>query len=327
MELAAYIVMAVGAYLALLIRRRVVVYFWFVTFVSYSLTMRLLPPTIDMINYASALTTWPPPLSVYTIREPLIWMGAPFLHMLVGNRVMTFLLVDIVSGVIVVRAMQKLDDGTGRMLSFAPAILSSYVILLGQQNAWRQQVAFVIFLWALAARWKNQRHALPLFVLSMLAHNSTVILLGYWFDIGRREQRHYGPLITIGGVILLYYLTPVLGKSSITRGLATGVDTTYLYVAVSGLLCALVLYANRGRFVRGRCAPMLNFAAFVPAILILESAPFERVAMMFLVVILMELYRFHRPLRLREMEVAHLAYMILVIPVFLFPSALGMLQI
>ena len=121
MELAAYAVMAAGAYVALITRERIVLYGWFALYVLYSLIVRLAPPIIDMEVYARALTLWPPPLSFYTLREPVVWLGGPVLHRLLNDQVATFLVVDVLTGLIVFRSMKTLDDGSGRMLSLAPA--------------------------------------------------------------------------------------------------------------------------------------------------------------------------------------------------------------
>ena len=321
MELITFIMTAAGAYVALVVRKRAVLYGWFVLFVVYSLTVRLLPPTLDMVAYTSAVSTWPPPLTPYTLREPVVWLGAPILHRVVGSSVLTFLIVDILSAAIVIRAMDRLDNGDGRMSALAPTIVVSYVFLLGQQNGWRQQVAFVILLWACAARAKCELRALPLFFLSILAHNSTALLFGYWFDLGRTKGRRYGPLITMGAVISIAVLLPYLRKSSSL----TGLRTEYLYVAVAAVLCFIVLYANRGRLLHGTIDALRNFVAFVPAIAILGSTQFERMGMMFLVLMLVDMFRNHRTLRIGTVEVSHLVYGILVVPVFLFPNALRML--
>ena len=181
MELIAYVVMAVGSGIALVARRPRVVGCWFVLFVLYSLVARLSPQTTwDMGLYYTSAETGPPPLGLYWLREPIVWFGSSFLYQLTGSRVVTFILIDIASALVVIHAMRKFDDGDNRMLSFAPTIISSYVLLLGQQNVFRQHVAFAILLWALAARARGQRSAVGLYVLSMLAHNSTALLFGYW---------------------------------------------------------------------------------------------------------------------------------------------------
>ena len=143
MELTVYVLMAFGAYVALISRRRGVLYGWFLLYVGYSVIVRIMPPTVDMVVYSEAMAAWPPPFTFYTLREPVVWIGVPFLHYLLNNRIATFLIVDVLTGLIVYRAMHDLDDGDGRMFAMAPAIMTSYVFLLGQQNVWRQHVAFI----------------------------------------------------------------------------------------------------------------------------------------------------------------------------------------
>lgn len=323
MELIAYVVMAAGAYIALLKRERVVVYCWFILFVVYSLIARLSPEiTADTKGYYHAAETWPPPLILYTLREPLVWFGSSFLYYITGNHLATFLTLDILSGIAVIHATKALDDGDNRMVALAPTIISSYVFLLGQQNVLRQHVAFVILLWAVAVRSRNQRGAIGLFVLSVLAHNATAVLFGYWFDIGSRARRRYGPLITVVGVILIGILPPFLRKSTS----ASGLTTDYLYVALAAALVLLMLFANSGRLSGARSAALWSFLAFAPAISVLGSAQFERVAMMFFVLVFVDLYRNHRSLRLEGSMVAHLAFAVLVVPVFVFHSTLRILQ-
>ena len=322
MELSAYVAMASGAYIALLTRKPAMVYGWFVIFVAYSLIVRLSPEiTGDMRVYYEAVTVWPPPLTLYTLREPVIWIGAPFLYFLTGDHVAMFLIIDILSGAIIIHSMRTLDDGDNRMLALAPTIICSYVFLLGQQNVLRQHAAFMIVLWALAARSRKQGGAIILFVASMLAHNATAVLFGYWFDVGCKGRRRFGPLITVVGVLLLGLLFPLLGKSRS----ATGLTTDYLYVALAAGVGLLTLYAESGRLSGARSSALLNCVAFLPAIGVLGSAQFERVAMIFLVLMLTDLYRHSRSLRIGEWEVAHLIFGILVVPVFVFPSALQFL--
>ena len=320
MELIAYLVMAAGAYYALVTKRPSSVYWWAVLFVVYSLMSRLSPHTTpDMRVYYQAAQTWPP-LSLYHLREPVLWFGS-LVYQLTGSQVATFLLIDVVGGAIVLYAMKKLDDGDNRMFCFGPTIICSYVLLLGQQNVLRQHLAFAILLWAIAARSRNQRAGLTLFVLSALTHNATALLFGYWLDVGDGKRRRYGPLVTIAAVIVLWLYFPVLRKSSS----AIGLNTEYLYLLLAVGLSLLLMYANRGRMFDVRSASLWNFFAFAPAIGVLGSAQFERVAMMFLVLILTDVYRHHRSLRLERIGVAHLSFIILVLPVVLFPNALAKL--
>ena len=276
-----------------------------------------------MLIYYEAAEVWPGPASFYRLREPLLWYGSGFLYRVFGSRVLTFLVIDIVAGVIILRAMAILDDGDNRMFSFGPTIIASYVFLLGQQNVLRQHLGFAIFLWALAARSRRQRMSPVLYALSFLTHNVTALLFGVWMDAGRRRStRRYGTLITLVGVGTIGVILPLIRKSASV----TGIDTVYLYVVIATAILGLIIYANLGRLCREGCAAATNYMAFIPAIGLLTSAQFERISMMFLVLMLIETYRDCRQMKIKGFEVGQVAYGILVVPVFLFRSTLSMLQ-
>ena len=324
MELVSYVFMAAGAYVVLVTRVRGSIYGWFVLFVVYSVVARVSPEmTSDMQVYYSAAETWPPPFSLYTLREPIVWFGSSFLFLLTGSHFATFIIFDVAAALIVLRSMKLLDDGDGRMLSLGPTIISSYVFLLGQQNVLRQHLSLVILLYALAARSRKQSGAVWWFAASVLTHNVAAILVGYWLDIGTSGRRRYGPVVTLVGVILLKIMWPWLGKSSSY----TGLETAYFYIVLGLALGILLLYADNGRIgcLRVYSPALLNFFAFAPAVGYLASDQFERVAMIFLVLILVELYRYQLPLRIRKVEMAHLTCVVLVLPVFFFHSTLSKL--
>ena len=320
MELIAYVIMAAGAFVSLLTKRRAIVYGWFALYALYSVAVRVLPPTLDMVVYSQALARSPPVFTFYTLREPVVWIGASLLHDLIDDRVATFLLIDLLIGLIVFRSMKILDDGSGRTFAFAPTILVSYVLLIGQQNILRQHVAFALLLWAIAARSRNRFSSVPLYILAFLTHNATALFFGYWFDTGRPRAR-VGPLLTLLAVIALAFTFPLFRRSPA----ATGLSTEYLYVALACGVLFLLLYTTSGRFARVEAPGLLNFLAFAPAIGILSSAQFERLAMMFLLLSIIDIQRHHRSLRIGSAETAIGAYAVLVIPVFLFPSAFNLL--
>ena len=316
MELIAYVCMAGGAYVALTTNSKRVVYCWFVLYAVYSVVGRSLPPVIDMVAYSNAMTTWPPPLSFYTLREPVIWLGTPSLYFVLNNRIVTFLVVDLLTALIVLHAMRVLDHGDGRMFSFAPTVMTSYVFLLGQQVVWRQHVALVILLCAIAYRSRHQRRSVLLFALSVLSHNAAAVFFGYWLDVGRTRRPRYGPALTIASVIGIQFTLPFLGKP----GAATGLSTEFLYILLAIGAILLLLFANRGRINVIATPALWNFVAFVPAVFILTSASFERISMMFLIFIFVDLYRHHRSVLIDSPVVAQAAFLVLVVPTLIFPS-------
>lgn len=319
-EFNAFAAMACGAYVVLVAKRRKLAYAWFLLFAFYTLIVRLSPEvTSDMTFYYRVSQVWPPPLYLQRLREPVFYYLYPAVVRLLGDRAAAFVLMDLIGGVIVFRAMKELDHGDGRMLALAPTVISSYVFLLGQQNVLRQHLSLIILLWSLAARTRRRREALLLFVLSALAHNVTLVFGGCWFDAGRRGRSRHGLLAT-AALVLLLTLGFSLGKSA---G-AFGADTRYLYVLVMTIIVVLLLFGGTGR-IAGLPSTLLHFLVFLPAVRVLASAQFERVAMIFLVLVVVDLYRGQRAARLGSMLAAHVAYGLLVVPTLLFASSRSML--
>lgn len=322
MELATYVLMAVGAYAALLTRQRGAVFSCFAVYVIYSIITRTAPPTSDMAVYydaASRLPSW----RFYYLREPVVWFGSSFLYGLTQNTAVTFIVFDILAGLLVLWAMHKVDGGDGRMFALAPTVFSSFIFVLGQQNIFRQHIALVFVLCSLALRSKSVIASFAVFLSSFLTHNVTAVLGGYWLDGGKRDRGRKGPLFSAAAVVMLVIAGPLIGKSAAD----TGIDARYIYLATSVALATFLLYANMGalRIFDWRTAALSNFVMFTPAILVLSSSQFERAAMLFYFLIILDIYKHASTLRVSQTTVAHLAYLLLVVPVFFFDSVLSKL--
>ena len=320
MELLIFAIMAILSYLALVSRRHTAIYAWIATFALYTLIVRLKPPVSDIVNYIRAMNAWPPPFTLYTLREPLFWFGAPLLRRLIGLDILAFLTIDAVVMAIVFRSTQA-ADGDERLLSLTPTMMTSYVFLLGQQNVLRQHLAFVLLLLATLPHYRDRLYPSILLALSFLSHNATIVLFGYWFDVNDRRPRLTGPVITATGAVSLFFLLTVVAKSSAD----TGMDARLLYVIIAFVILMLIMFSNHGRRFHRYCPALLNFIAFLPATLVMSSASFERIAMMFVFFMVIDIYRNHKHLKMTRLVAAQIAYGVLVIPVFLFPSTLRFL--
>ena len=320
MELVIFAMMAVLSYLALVTRRNTAIYAWIATFALYTLIVRLKPPTSDIVNYLRAMNAWPPPFLFYTLREPLFWIGAPLLRKLIGHDVLALLTLDAVVMAIVFRSTQA-SDGDEQLRPLTPTMMTSYVFLLGQQNILRQHLAFVLLLLATLPHYRKRLYPSILLIASFLSHNATIVLFGYWFDVNDRQRRHIGPVITAIGAVSLFFLLSTVGKSSAD----TGMDTRLFYVTLAVVILTLFIFSNHGRRFHHHCPALMNFIAFLPATLVISSASFERIAMMFVFFMVIDIYRNHKHLRMTKLVAAQIAYGVLVIPVFLFPSTLRFL--
>ena len=314
--------MAVGAYFALFNRSRKYIYSWVALFLVYAVAVRSRVPANDMVNYVAAFGMWPPPVTVYTVREPVIWFGLPLMRFVVKDATFAFVVIDLVTCIATIAALRRLDDGSGRVLSIAPTLIASFVYLFGQQNVLRQHIALVIFLWAISYCVNSNGRATLFFVLSSLAHNGTVMLFGHWLDHRAKGRFQLGWLVTVLGVTILPWAIGLVGKSSS----ATGANSTVAYVGFWFGTGLAVLYSGVGRMVfRAPFSSWRNYMAVVPTMFILGEAQFERISMMFLVLIVVSLCRHYRTFRIRWKVLVNVVYFALIVPVFLFPAALDML--
>ena len=323
-EVVSYITMAAGAYLALMFKKKAWVYGWAMLFLVYSIAIRVRAPALDMINYAAALEVWPPPITAYELREPVVWLGLAALGTLIRNRVLVFVLIDLVTCIATIWAFRRLDDGSDRLFSMAPTVLTSFVFLFGVQNVFRQHIAFVIFLCSVVAcAAGTTRRAVMLFLLSGLTHNGVVLLFGYWWDAIREHRSQVGWVVTALGVGLLAVVIDLVAKSSS----ATGANTVIAYVGVSAAMGVLLMYSMRGRGVLEMpLSPWRNYVALLPAVAFLGEAQFERVSMMYMVLMVIAMARHSAVFRIRWRVLANVTYVVLVVPVLVFPSAWNILH-
>ena len=323
LEVVSYIAMATGAYLSLMFKKKAWIYGWVLLFLVYSIAIRVRAPALDMLNYAAALESWPPPITPYTLREPVVWLGLSALGSVVRSRVLAFVLIDLVTCFATIWAFRRLDDGSSRLFSMAPTVLTSFVFLFGAQNVFRQHIAFVIFLCSVAYAAGAPGKAGLLFLLSGLTHNSIVFLFGYWWDSIRERRSQVGWVATAAGIGLLAVVINLVAKSSS----ATGGNTVGAYVGVSAAMWGLLMYSMKGRGIMEQpLSPWRNYVALLPAVVFLGEAQFERVSMMFIVLMVVAVGRHYAAFRIRWRILANAAYVMLVVPVFVFPSAWNILR-
>ena len=320
-EIISFVVMAAGAYGALLSRSRGYVYSWVAIFFVYSVAVRSTLPSNDMVNYVAAFGAWPPPITPYTIREPVIWFGLPLLGLIIDEAVVAFVVIDLVTCLVLIWGLQRLDDGSGRLLSIAPMLMSSFVFLFGQQNILRQHVALVVFVWASSYDADSPVRATIFFAIASLTHNAVILLSGHWLDGRTRSQ--LGWMVTAVGMSVLPLLVGLIGKS----WSATGANTTLAYVGFFVVTALAVSYSSGGRrIMETPYSSWRNYLMIIPLMFVLGEAQFERVSMMFVVVIVISLFRYYRIWRIRWSVLANAVYLALIMPVFLVPSAFQMLR-
>ena len=123
-------------------------------------------------------------------------------------------------------------------------------------------------------------------------------------------------MATAAGIGLLAVVINLVARSSS----ATGGNTVGAYVGVSAAMWGLLVYSMKGRGIMEQpLSPWRNYVALLPAVVFLGEAQFERVSMMFIVLMVVAVGRHYAAFRIRWRILANAAYVMLVVPVFVFP--------
>ena len=323
MELIFFIVMAAVALLVLFVKDvKLTIIVWFIIFIIYSFITRSGAQGDDMRDYYSRLGSE----CICHLRELLYYYITIYLIKLIRNGVYTFFLLDIILAGSTIWSLNRLDDGEGSLLSISPTILTSYVFLLGQQNIYRQHMAFVVFLVSLSLRKKTTIPSLIIFIGSCLIHNSLAILAGYWYDEKRGTKRGMlrGSLITL----LISVLFTIFTHQLFGGYHDTGANTSFVYFIIAAIIVFLLLYSKLGQMkVLLRFPSLENMFLFTPIFLSpLYGAIIERFLMMFIVLLVIDLCRYRSLYGFSKTVTDLFSYSALVIPVFLFGSTLYFLN-
>ena len=119
-------------------------------------------------------------LSLYYIKEPVIWLGQRLLFNITDSSYLTFILTDISAGVILYRALKIFSLPQYSYFSF----LTFFPFIMGFQNIYRQWFASIIMIYliSLIVQYDNKRlKKYFIFAISILTHNVSAIFLPFLF--------------------------------------------------------------------------------------------------------------------------------------------------
>lgn len=119
-------------------------------------------------------------LSLYYIREPVIWLGQRLLFNITDSSYLTFILTDIAAGVILYRALKIFRLPQYSYFSF----LTFFPFIMGFQNIYRQWFASIIVIYLIALIVHYEHKTLKkyiIFAIAILTHNASAIFLPFLF--------------------------------------------------------------------------------------------------------------------------------------------------
>lgn len=282
MELAAYSVYFLIAMFFTLKRRTIhnsVLFFWlwFTSSISLSIIVRNSGFDIDTQNYANAMKD--EYLSVYILKEPVIWLGLRYIYQLFKNEIVAFFIMDAISFILIYKSLKNF--GANQFLYFA--FILFFPVVLGMQNIYRQYFAMIFVLLAISQLWNYKKIGWLTYILAILSHNVSALFLPL---LVCRAKRFAKTKIIIASVLAIAGMAYVGDTKSSAE---TGANLTMLYIAV--LLALIFTNFIAYRFIISK--ENKAFLAIVGLMLMLcgaasfatGSAGVERIAMFSLVLV------------------------------------------
>ena len=251
---------------------------WSATYISLILIIRSEFDS-DIATYAAAMTG--STMSLYYLKEPVIWVGQRYIFSFVQDPYLVFVITDLLTGAILFQALKNFKLPQYAFFSF----LIFFPTILGMQNIYRQWVATVLLLYSfsLITIDNNSKGKYLAFTLSVLSHNAAAIFVPILFI---NEERAKGRL--------LWYTTCIIAVYGIKLGAEhkssanTGSDLTFVYLTLIMFFIFLIPVLDHGtvRKLRKFEYKLLSLLLILSScsILFLSSAGAERVSMMCLMI-------------------------------------------
>ena len=294
---------------------------WLVIYVGLALVVRGNFDADIENTYAPAMSGTS--LSLYYLKEPVVWLGQRYLYSYVDSAYAVFIIYDILVGVVLFKALANF-----RIPKYAYfGILIFFPFILGMQNIYRQWVATILFLYSFSLVWAKEQNlkSYVFFTLSILAHNSAAIFFPLLFI---KSHNFFGRLAWVLG-LFVSFLGIHFGASTKSSP-ATGIDLSVAYlVLLFFLLCAIValdkcIILRPGTSVCKLSLSLFALAAF--GALILSSAGSERVSM-FCLLILFPILSFVLEESFRQKTPMRITFTMLgFIPMLMFPVSVFITQ-
>ena len=234
---------------------------------------------VDINTYANLMSS--SSLSIYYLKEPVVWLGQRYVFGLTQDAFTVFVIYDVILGVLLYKAL--INFNVPQYVFFS--ILVFFPFVLGMQNVYRQWVASILFLYSFSFIWNERVYfkAYSFFALSFLAHNVAAVFLPLLLV---RKRKAFGKLFW-----LLSFVVPFIGiyLGAATKSSSdTGFDLSAAYLILLFFFICLVLLLDKGvfRIIRNFEYRLLLslFVLSTSATLLLSSTGGERVSMFSLMI-------------------------------------------
>ena len=252
--------------------------FWITAYTSLILVVRNTFDS-DINTYAAAMSD--SSLSIYYLKEPVVWLGQRYLFSWLQNPFFVFVISDLLAGLLLFRAFKNFNLPQYAFFS----VLIFFPFTLGMQNIYRQWIATIILLYCFSLAWNNTKsiNKYIAFTLSVMSHNVAAIFVPLVFI---RNKHVLGNLMWYGSFLI--GLAGIKFGAGSKSSVNTGSDLTLVYLFLITFFIMLVPLLDRGVIRKLRRLEYkllcLLFILSSYSIIFLSSAGAERVSMFCLMI-------------------------------------------
>jgi hypothetical protein len=244
--------------------------FWLTVMVCLSLSIRWPFILTDQLFGESDLTAIvynmqePSGYISYYLREPVFWFGIQFLYNVIGNPGLVMVVMDIFIFFIFYKSIvlfqnyfsKHINFHNVKYLYFGAFIIYPYIV--GMHNHYRQIMAVTIAMYAIGLTKKKTLKSILVFLISMLIHNSTILLLPILFLLGNRNfSSNFIKILVLALIssIFTFIFLPFFGYDGFSQILRRFSDLTvestlnyrnliYCYLLILATLFVIILEYN-----------------------------------------------------------------------------------
>lgn len=250
-----------------------------------SLVVRLTNFDADIQVYAESMRF--NQLSLYYLREPVVWLGQRYIFSLLQSDVLVFIFFDFIAFNALYFAFKNYKVPYYAYYSF----LIFFPFVLGMQNVYRQWISVIFCLLALSFSYRHYFNRYISFLFAGLSHNVAGVFISIFFLVSKNKLEKI-----IGLVFLLVTPAIVFFASGSKSAASTGQNLVAAYVALLIFFSVFMVLSSRLkiRLYERPSYVVISVGIYVSIFggVFLTSAGAERIAMFSLMLIYPHLANF-----------------------------------
>lgn len=301
-------------------------YLLFVSLIVLSLVVRQAPHN-DMLVYIDNMKV-PPYLLLgdkYWIKHIVYWGATSILYHWGLSPFIIFIIIDTITFALFLRAR------TNKELPyyFIPLFYVSFIGVFGLQNIYRQYIASVLLIYIFSIINKRPILGYALFIIAVLIHNSSLVLIGALFLEHHKEK--INKYLFFLGIIIITVASPFVFSTDYLKSTGENYNTLYLTIILLLALFMLFTHQQTKRIISQHKIssfqiPLYFVLIAISSFLIMGiSLHYERLMILllpFMILLSIQYIQFYKTKRLLNVTIS----LLIMLPTFTFQATTMMLE-